>query len=184
MIEVRTFNVEYRVEGRRLHGICRWVANSLQIEMISPFRGLVSHCHFDYKKMISDKGIVIKKYSSFKKENLMTLYDTSLSLWKEGLCLVFPDAVSGKICRMIAYNDKKSAAEIMQIIFHEYAHMLFRHTQQSAHGEAEANCFAIIATFILLLEKQFHIGRIIAQGGGQMLKQGLLNQIKSMEDKK
>ncbi len=138
---------------------------------------------FDYKKMISDKGIVIKKYSSFKKENLMTLYDTSLSLWKEGLCLVFPDAVSGKICRMIAYNDKKSAAEIMQIIFHEYAHMLFRHTQQSAHGEAEANCFAIIATFILLLEKQFHIGRIIAQGGGQMLKQGLLNQIKSMEDK-
>ena len=56
MIEVRTFNVEYRVEGRRLHGICRWVANSLQIEMISPFRGLVSHCHFDYKKMNLHEG--------------------------------------------------------------------------------------------------------------------------------
>ena len=138
---------------------------------------------FDYKKMISDKGIVIKKYSSFKKENLQAMYDASLSLWKEGLCLVFPSDESGKLCRMIAYNDKKNAAEIMQIIFHEYAHMLFKHTQQSAHGEAEANCFAIIATFILLLENQFHIGRIIAQGGGQMLKQGLLNQMQRMEVK-
>jgi len=58
MIEVRTFNVDCRVEGKRLHGICRWVANSLQIEMISPFRGLVSHCHFDYNKMRIYEGNV------------------------------------------------------------------------------------------------------------------------------
>jgi len=58
MIEVRTFNVDYRVEGKRLHGICRWVANSLQVEMTSPFRGLVTHCHFDYNKMKLHEGNV------------------------------------------------------------------------------------------------------------------------------
>lgn len=36
---------------------------------------------------------------------------------------------------MIAYNDNKSAAEVMQIIFHELAHIMLRHTQQSNLGE-------------------------------------------------
>lgn len=51
MIEVKTFNVDYSVEGKRLHGICRWIGNSLQVEMIFPFKGLVTHCHYDYTKM-------------------------------------------------------------------------------------------------------------------------------------
>ena len=58
MIEVKTFNVDYRVEGKRLHGVCRWVANSLQVEMTAPFRGFVTHCHFDYVKMRLTDGNV------------------------------------------------------------------------------------------------------------------------------
>ena len=58
MTEIRTFDVDYRVEGRRLHGICRWVANSLQVEMTTPFRGLVTHCHFDYHKIRLTEGNV------------------------------------------------------------------------------------------------------------------------------
>ena len=50
MAEVRTFDVDYKMEGRQIHGICRWIANSLQVEMTSPFRGMVTHYHFDYKK--------------------------------------------------------------------------------------------------------------------------------------
>lgn len=71
MIEVRTFHVDYRVEGKRLHGICRWVANSLQVEMISPFRGLVTHCHFDYHKMILHEGNV----EGWAKHELKAIYN-------------------------------------------------------------------------------------------------------------
>ena len=55
-MEVKSFNVECRVEGKRLRGICRWVANSLQIEMISPFKGLVSHRHFMYNRLLLHEG--------------------------------------------------------------------------------------------------------------------------------
>ena len=79
MIEVRTFNVEYRVEGRRLHGICRWVANSLQIEMISPFRGLVSHCHFDYKKMNLHEGNI----EGWAKHELKAIYNDIREIAKD-----------------------------------------------------------------------------------------------------
>ena len=58
MIEIRTFNVDYRVEGRRIHGICRWVANTLQVEMTSPFRGFTTHYHFDYNKLRLTEGNV------------------------------------------------------------------------------------------------------------------------------
>lgn len=58
MIQVKTFKVDYRVEGKRLHGICRWAGNSFQVEMIAPFRGFVTHCHFDYVKMRLTDGNV------------------------------------------------------------------------------------------------------------------------------
>ena len=58
MIKVKTFNVDYRVEGKRLHGICRWIGNSLQVEMTAPFKGLVTHSHFDYIKMKLTDGNV------------------------------------------------------------------------------------------------------------------------------
>lgn len=79
MIEVKTFNVDYRVEGRRLHGICRWVANSLQIEMISPFRGLVTHCHFDYHKMKLHEGNV----EGWARHELKTIYNDIREIAKD-----------------------------------------------------------------------------------------------------
>ncbi len=121
---------------------------------------------FDYQKVICDKGIVIKAYSAFKDENLAKLHKVSLSLWNEGLCLVATDKETQNVCRMIAYNDTKTAAEIMQIIFHEYAHIKFGHTEQSLHGEAEAILFSAMATFLIIAEQQFHIGRLIATESG------------------
>lgn len=52
---------------------------------------------FDYKKMISDMGIKLKKFSSFNPENLEKFTQISLSLWNEGVCAVFPDPVTGAI---------------------------------------------------------------------------------------
>lgn len=71
MTEIRTFDVDYRVEGRRLHGICRWVANSLQVEMTTPFRGLVTHCHFDYHKIRLTEGNV----EGWAKHELKAIYN-------------------------------------------------------------------------------------------------------------
>lgn len=90
---------------------------------------------FDYMEMIRKKGIVLKEYSAFKSENLLELQKVSIGLWNTGLCLIFPDPQTGATCRMIAYNDNKSVAEVMQIIFHELAHIMLRHTQQSNLGE-------------------------------------------------
>ena len=70
MIEVRTFNVDYRVEGKRLHGICRWIGNSLQVEMTAPFRGFVSHCHFNYDKLRLTEGNV----EGWAKHELKAIY--------------------------------------------------------------------------------------------------------------
>lgn len=131
---------------------------------------------FDYQKVIMSEGIVIKAYSAFKSENLLELQKVSLSVWDEGLCFVTTDKESNRVCRMIAYNDAKTAAEIMQIIFHEYAHIRFCHTQQSLHGEAEAILFSAIATFLMIAEKQFHLGALIAKEGG---KEAFLDGMKS-----
>ncbi len=136
---------------------------------------------FDYQKAITSKGILLKAYSAFKSENLAELHKVSLSLWDEGLCLVATDKETGEVCRMIAYNDAKNDAEVMQITFHEYAHIRFNHTEQSMHGEAEAILFSAIATFLMIAEKRFHIGRLIAQEGGKNvffegMRQGLLER--------
>ena len=122
---------------------------------------------FDYKNVISKKGILIKAYSDFSPKNLNELQKVSLSLWNEGLCLIFPDDQSQKTCCMIAYNDNKPAAEIMQIIFHEYAHILFKHTEQSPNAEAEAILFSSIATFLVIAEQKFHICNMINKQGGK-----------------
>lgn len=66
---------------------------------------------FDYQKAIQNKGILLKAYSAFKSENLLELQKISLCLWKEGLCLVATDSETQQVCRMIAYNDSKTAAE-------------------------------------------------------------------------
>lgn len=122
---------------------------------------------FDYQKAIQNKGILLKAYSAFKPENLLELQKISLSLWKEGLCLVDTDSETQQVCRMIAYNDSKTAAEIMQIIFHEYGHILFGHTEQCPNAEAEAILFSAIATFLMIAEQQFHIGQLVAKDGGK-----------------
>ena len=122
---------------------------------------------FDYKNIISKKGIVIKAYSDFNPKNLNELQKVSLSLWNDGLCLIFPDSESHKTCYMIAYNDNKTAAEIMQIIFHEYAHIFFKHTEQSLNAEAEAILFSSIATFLLIAEQKLHICQMINNQNGK-----------------
>lgn len=111
-----------------------------------------SENNFDYKKVISSKGIVIKGYSTFSPENLEELHKVSLSLWDEGLCLVFPDREKGKRCCMIAFNDNKNMTESMKIILHEFAHIKLHHTEQSLNAEAEAMLFSEAVLFLTIPE--------------------------------
>lgn len=140
---------------------------------------------FDYKQAVRSKGIIIKGYSNFKEANLAELQKVSLGLWKDGLCLVCRDKESGKICRMIAYNDNKSDAEVMQIIFHEYGHIEFRHTEQSIHGETEAYLFSAVVMLLLVAEKEFHVGRLIATRMGETaFYQGMRRRLMTGPNKK
>ena len=139
---------------------------------------------FDYQKVISNEGIMLKAYSAFKENNLLKLQKISLSLWNEGLCLVVTDKERSKVCRMIAYNDTKNAVETMQIILHEYAHIIFGHTEQSMHGEAEATLFSAIATLMIIAEQQFHFVKLITQKDGKKrffdgMKKGFMKQLNS-----
>lgn len=118
--------------------------------------------NFDYKKMVSGMGIKLKKYSSFTPENLEKFTEISLSLWNEGVCLVFPDVKTGEQRRMIAYNDKRSSSECMHIIFHELAHIIMRHTQQSINGEVEAACFALAMSLLVITGQKFRAGKSLA----------------------
>lgn len=137
---------------------------------------------FDYKKMISDMGIKLKKFSSFDSGNLERFTQISLSLWNEGVCTVFPDPVTGEQRRMIAYNDKRNASECMQIIFHEFAHIIMRHTQQSISGEVEATCFALVMSLFVMIEQQFHVGQAVVKTIGKpFLVQGLKDAINKKE---
>ncbi|MBO5100607.1 MAG: hypothetical protein J6B63_04790 [Treponema sp.] len=136
---------------------------------------------FDYQQMIRSMGIRIKSYSSFKKENLEEFKKISLSLWDEGLCLAFPNEQTGETCRMIAFNDQHSPAEVMHIILHEFGHFRLKHTQQSINGEVEATCFAAIITLLLLLEVTLHFGKKMMQNGNkdillQILKSRMIKQ--------
>ena len=93
----------------------------------------------------------------------------TLPSWKVSQIIL----ISGATCRMIAYNDNKSAAEVMQIIFHELAHIILRHTQQSNLGEMEATLFSGVAMLLMVLEQQFHIGRMIAEKGDKTMLKGI-----------
>lgn len=125
--------------------------------------------NFDYKKMVLGMGIKLRKYSSFSPENLEKFTEISLSLWNEGVCLVFPDEETGEQNRMIAYNDKKSSSECMHIIFHELAHIIMRHTQQSINGEVEATCFALVMSVFIMIEEKFHLGQKLIRTTGKPL---------------
>lgn len=130
---------------------------------------------FNYQKMITDRGIKIKKFSSFSPENLELFTSLSLSQWTEGVCLVFRDKETGEQKRMIAYNDSRNAAEVMQIILHEFAHIIMRHTQQSVNGEVEATCFALTMMLFIIIERRFHLGQTIIKTAGKFF---LLKEIK------
>ncbi len=137
---------------------------------------------FDYKKMIRNKGIKLKKFSSFTSGNLEQYKRLSLSLWDEGVCTVFPDPLTGRQCRMIAYNDSHNDAECMQIVFHEFAHIVMQHTQQSINGEVEATCFALAMSMFVILEQLFHIGKdVVKTAGKPFLVQGIKDVIKQRE---
>lgn len=137
---------------------------------------------FDYKKMIREQGIKLKKFSSFTPENLEDFRKVSLSRWEEGVCVIFPNPGTGEQCRMIAYNEKHNSIECMQIVFHEFAHIKLHHTQQSINGEVEATCFALAMTMFLLLEKLFHVGKTVVNTVGKpYLVQGIKDVIKKKE---
>ncbi len=121
---------------------------------------------FDYKKMIADKGIVIKGYSEFVPENLERMKSCSKSFWSEGLCLVIPsENKEQKEAKLICYNDSYTHGEETIIILHEYGHISLKHTEQSINGEMEATCFAISMLIMLALEHQFHFARTLAENG-------------------
>ena len=134
---------------------------------------------FDFKEMITSKGIRLKKFSDFAPKNIARLRELSLSFWNEGLCIAFPDPVTGEQCRMIAYNEKLPDSERMQVILHEFGHLMMRHTQQSINGEVEATCFALAMTLLVVMEKVFHAGRnAVRQGGRPFLVQGMRDALK------
>lgn len=137
---------------------------------------------FDYKKMIREQGIKLKKFSCFAPENLEEFRKVSLSRWEEGVCVIFPNPGTGEQCRMIAYNEKHNSIECMQIVFHEFAHIKLHHTQQSINGEVEATCFALAMTMFLLLEKLFHVGKTVVNAAGKsFLVQTIRDTIKQKE---
>lgn len=121
---------------------------------------------FDYRKMITDKGIVIKGYSEFVPENLEKMKSCSKSFWNEGLCLVIPsENKDQKEVKLICYNDSYTHGEELVIILHEYGHISLKHTEQSINGEMEATCFAISMVIMISLEQQFHFARTLAENG-------------------
>ncbi|MBR4629692.1 MAG: hypothetical protein IKO57_04525 [Treponema sp.] len=170
-------DIEIRTGGKN-YELPRWKAKQIILDAAS-FLTKEGYYKdgFDYQKMLRSKGIVLKGYSSFAPENLKELKEVSRSLWNEGLCLVFPDKESGKTCRMIVYNDKKCATEIMQIIFHEFAHIKLKHTQQCPNGEAEAMLFSGVATMLISMEQRFHIGRRIRlRNSARNFQHGIFNR--------
>ena len=73
---------------------------------------------FDYRKMITDKGIVIKGYSEFVPENLERMKSCSKSFWNEGLCLVIPsENKDQKEVKLICYNDSYTLFPIQPKLF-------------------------------------------------------------------
>lgn len=133
---------------------------------------------FDYKKMIRGAGVKIKKFSSFTPESLAKIRNISVSRWKNGVCLIFKDHETGEEGRMIAYDDALEEKEVLFIILHEFGHIKLMHTQQSIHGEIEANCFATAMLVFILTERQFHFGNeIVKREGKKFLVQGLVDAI-------
>lgn len=160
-----------------------WRVNEIILEAIKTLSDVNYYDDdFDYKKMIREQGIKLKKFSSFTPENLEKFRKDSLSRWEEGICVIFPHPETGEQCRMIAYNEKHNSIECMQIVFHEFAHIKLHHTQQSINGEVEATCFALAMTMFLLLEKLFHVGKTVVNAAGKsFLVQTIRDTIKQKE---
>lgn len=181
-LEIARQNGAPQEAGARKYILPSWRLNEILIEVASVLSEEEYYKEgFDYRKMIQDMGIKIKKFSSFAPENLEQFRKISLSLWNEGVCILFPDKETGGQHRMIAYNDSRSAAETMQIILHEFAHIRLRHTQQSINGEVEAACFSAAMSLMFMLEEQFHIGMKTAQIAG---KDFLLKSVRACIAKK
>lgn len=121
---------------------------------------------FDYVKMINAEGIKIKGFSEFYPENLEKMKVFSRGFWKEGLCIVIPpDEENRNGMKMICYNDSYKNTEVKMIIFHEFAHIILKHTEQSIIGEIEATCFAASMLTFLVIEERFHFARTLAETG-------------------
>lgn len=171
-----------QIAGGKKYILPPWRINEILLEVFSVLSEEEYYKEgFDYKRMIEGMGIKVKKFSSFSPENLERFKENSLSLWNEGVCLLFPDDETGKQLRMIAYNDSHNATETMQIILHEFAHIRLRHTQQSINGEVEATCFSIAMSLMFILEEKFHIGMRTVQLEG---KDFFMNSIREYIGKK
>ena len=65
---------------------------------------------FSVSKMLADKGIRLKAFSEFKKENLESLRKISVSFRNDGLCLNCPDDDNDGWLPMMTVSGKKPTA--------------------------------------------------------------------------
>lgn len=126
----------------------------------------------DIKAHIRSEGIVLREYSAFDPENLKKLQeDFPKNHWKAGFFCQETDPQTGKICRIIVYNDSYNETIQLHIILHEYGHAVLRHTEQCILAEQEALCFAVVMMLLLKLDdafslrSMFHNNKIIQSGG-------------------
>ena len=61
MKAIKTFTVEHDWGGIHHSGICRWIGNTLQIELTEPFDRIVGTAHYDILKMKLNDANVIEK---------------------------------------------------------------------------------------------------------------------------
>lgn len=88
-------------------------------------------------ELIQKLNIYVIPFSNLTVKEFTDLKSIAPTLWDEGLCW---DSGKGKM--YIYYNDKLDSGKTSIVLFHELAHLLLNHTQQSAHAEAEAFFFA------------------------------------------
>ncbi len=148
---------EMKIPGSKKYTLPPWRINEiilLAIETLSAYEYYKPD--FDYKKMVRSHGIKVRGFSKFTKENLEGFRKRSISSWREGVCCVFWDPESKERKAIIAYDDKAPESEQMQIVFHEFGHVIMGHTEQSLNGELEANAFSLAMTLFIIAERATH----------------------------
>lgn len=54
---IKTFRVDYDLDGVMLSGICRWVGEHIQVEMIAPMEGIITHvCKSPFQTRMNERS--------------------------------------------------------------------------------------------------------------------------------